>query len=166
VPVYDDVDPYENDFQIRKKLGCGSFSNVYECLKKGQNSDKNDRIMDIYAVKSIDTRTLTMIQIRSIRYEMNILSQLQNHENIVHLHSLYMNNKNMYLIMENLKGGELLDVICTFDTYNEMDVKLIMIQLIDVVRYMHSRNIIHRDIKPEIIMVEYVYLYIYLYTYI
>jgi serine/threonine protein kinase len=59
--------------------------------------------MDLYAVKSMDTRTLTTIQIRSIRYEMNILSQLQKHENVIHLHSIYTNNFNIYLILEYLR---------------------------------------------------------------
>lgn len=57
-----------------------------------------------------------------------------------------------YLILELLKGGELLDRIrnkgrCGF---SESEASRIMRQLVSAVHFMHSRGVVHRDLKPEV----------------
>ena len=67
---------------------------------------------------------------------------------------MYAKSLHLYLVLEHLAGGELLDAICSLDRYTEEHVKEIMYQLVDAVRYMHARQVIHRDLRPDIIMVK------------
>lgn len=50
--------------------------------------------------------------------------------------------------MEYLRGGELLHAICRRDFYSENDARKVMHQITSALEYMHSRRVIHRDIKP------------------
>ena len=71
----------------------GSFSTVYRCLNRG-----NRHCGRYVAIKEIDTKILSIPQIRSIRYEINVLSQLQNHENIIRLHCVYTSRSCLYAV--------------------------------------------------------------------
>ena len=146
----ENMSPYDAHHEITSMLGCGSFSTIYKCTPRNQRIPNGTYV----AIKEIDTRPLSLPQIRSIRYEMNILSQLQKHENIITFYCVYVKRLTLYMILEHCAGGELLDTICTLERYTEDHVRQIMFQLVDAVRYMHHRKIIHRDIHPEIILVK------------
>ena len=65
----------------------------------------------------------------------------------------YETDKNMYIIMEQVNGGELFEHIRSYEL-EEKEVALIMYQLVEAIQYMHFAGIIHRDLKPENILVE------------
>ena len=50
------------------------------------------------AIKEIDTCDLSVSQIKSIRYEMNILSQLQKHRNILRMESIFTYQRHIYMV--------------------------------------------------------------------
>jgi serine/threonine protein kinase len=79
---------------------------------------------------------------------MNILSQLK-HESIVSLLAVYSSNEKRFLIMEYLRGGQLLTAICKREFYHESDAGRLLFQLASALAYLHDRSVIHRDIKPE-----------------
>eukprot|EP00939_MAST-03C_sp_MAST-3C-sp1_P002066 g2066.t1 len=59
----------------------------------------------------------------------------------------------LILVMEYLRGEELLDLIMRKKRLTENMAREIFIQVLEGVRYLHSRNILHRDLKPENVMV-------------
>ena len=71
----------------------GSFSSVYMCTNR--YLDEADSYL---AIKTIDTKSLTATQIKSIIYEINILSQLQNQSGIVKLHSVFNHRSVIYMV--------------------------------------------------------------------
>ena len=124
VKKFQNQSPFDTQYEIVANLGSGSFSTVYKCVPK------NKRLAgSAYAVKEIDTAALTMPQVRSIRFEMNILSQLQKHENLVGIYGAYSKGSHLYMVVEYLAGGELLDAICTLDHYTEDHVRAVMLQV-------------------------------------
>jgi serine/threonine protein kinase len=100
------------------------------------------------AIKEIDTTQLSPKRLQDLHKEMNILSQL-NHDNIVRLYQVYMLNDKIYMIMEYLKGGELLQAICQREFYSEGDARKLLKQIASALQYIHIREVIHRDVKPE-----------------
>ena len=86
--------------------------------------------------------------------EVKILNEM-DHPNIVKYYETYDEpNGNMYLIMEHIKGGELLHKLeSTYNqTITEKDARHYCKHLFQALAHMHELNIAHRDIKLENIM--------------
>lgn len=56
----------------------------------------------------------------------------------------------VYIVMELLKGGELLDRIKRKKCFTEPEASEIMRKIISAVSFMHSKGVVHRDLKPEV----------------
>lgn len=100
------------------------------------------------AIKEIDLKKLNKQQLTDLNIEMNILSQL-HHDSIVELLAVYNLPDKKFMVMEYLKGGDLLNAVCRRDYYTERDARMLMLQITSALHYMHERMVIHRDIKPE-----------------
>lgn len=137
---YFDRHPFQ-DFRFGKKLGEGSFSVVYKGFIQAEETS-------CVAIKEITMSSLSKQQVVNLNNEMNILSQLK-HESIVQLKSVYASGEKRFLIMEYLRGGQLLNAICKREYYRESDARRVMYQITMALHYMHERMVIHRDIKPE-----------------
>ena len=55
-----------------------------------------------------------------------------------------------YLVMELLQGGELLSMIRRRSKFTEAEASVIMNQIVSAVDHMHSKGVVHRDLKPEV----------------
>lgn len=58
-----------------------------------------------------------------------------------------------YVVLELLRGGELLERIRQKDTFTEKEAVDIFGQLVSAVHFMHGHAIVHRDLKPEVSIV-------------
>lgn len=58
----------------------------------------------------------------------------------------------VYLVMEEVTGGELFDRIVQLGRYTEEDARYFTFKLLNAVLYLHDRKIVHRDLKPENIL--------------
>ena len=52
--------------------------------------------------------------------------------------------------MELLKGGELLERLRQNHSFTEAQASYLFYQLVSAVQYMHSKRVVHRDLKPEV----------------
>uniref|UniRef100_A0A915IIC2 Protein kinase domain-containing protein n=1 Tax=Romanomermis culicivorax TaxID=13658 RepID=A0A915IIC2_ROMCU len=86
--------------------------------------------------------------------EAQILASCQEHKNIVRLVDVYQDRFHIYLIMELLKGDELLTKIKKSKHFTEAEASRIASKVFSAVRYLHHKNIVHRDLKPENIIFE------------
>ncbi|KAH8043485.1 serine/threonine kinase [Aureococcus anophagefferens] len=103
------------------------------------------------AVKTMDLRALRMhggdaFKIKKLRREVDVLRTLA-HENIVHLYGA--GDDTAAFGHGARRGRELFDAILSRGHYSEADARPIFVQLLKAVDYMHQRNVIHRDLKPE-----------------
>ncbi|XP_047132858.1 ribosomal protein S6 kinase alpha-5 isoform X1 [Hydra vulgaris] len=118
-------------------LGKGSFSICKKCIKRSTNNE--------YAVKIMTKRFDHSCEVQSLRL-------CQNHPNVVQLHEIHEDEFHIYLVMEFLRGGELLDRIKKKTTFSESEACSIMRKLVSVVSFMHNVGVVHRDLKPENIL--------------
>ena len=87
-----------------------------------------------------------------LREEIQII-KLISHPNIVQMKETYETEKNMYIIMEQVTGGELFDHIKTYEL-EEREVSICMHQIIAAISYLNKCGVVHRDLKPENILIE------------
>jgi len=57
----------------------------------------------------------------------------------------------VYIVMERLTGGELLDRIRRKKQFTETEASCIARKLVSAVDFIHSQGVVHRDIKPEVL---------------
>lgn len=126
---------YELDLK-EKPLGEGSFSICRKCLHKKTSQE--------YAVKIISKRLEANTQ-----REITALKLCEGHPNVVKLHEIYHDQVHTFLVMELLKGGELLERIQKKKHFSETEASYIMRRLVSAVSHMHDVGVVHRDLKPE-----------------
>ena len=107
----------------------------------------------IVAIKSFNKKK-NIFSISKIKNEVKIMSKLRKHNNIVKLFELFETEDHYCLVMENIVGGNLLNAINKMNKIPENLAKIIFKQLIKTLQYIHSNGIVHRDIKPDNILLD------------
>ena len=82
--------------------------------------------------------------------EIQILKLCQGHPNIVKLVDVFSDQLHVYVVMELMKGGELLERLQRRHTFTEQQASAIIKQLVSAVSFMHQKRVVHRDLKPEV----------------
>lgn len=82
------------------------------------------------------------------KQEIAILQQL-DHPHILKLYEYFEDEKNVYLITELCRGGELFDRIIKEEFFSEKVAARIFKQILQPLNYCHNQGIAHRDLKPE-----------------
>lgn len=106
------------------------------------------RTHETYAVKIVTTGALESKDLQALQTEMGIMAQLQ-HKHLVGLHEIYKIQEDYHIVMEYIRGGELLDRIVEKEYYNEKEARDVCKELFQAIQYCHARRIAHRDLKPE-----------------
>ena len=135
------------DYLITKELGKGSCAVVKLATHKITK--------DKFAIKIYTKEFLLDPQKRSVvRNEINILKQLDN-EYIMKLYEEIDTPDYLYLVLEYINGIPLIDILKNEKNgfLPEKRAKKLIIQIIKGIIYLHSKNICHRDIKLENILV-------------
>ncbi|XP_058467261.1 twitchin isoform X5 [Malaya genurostris] len=129
-------------YEILEEIGTGAFGVVHRCRER--------KTGNVFAAKFIPVSTNSERDL--IRKEIDIMNQL-HHRKLIHLHDAFEDDDEFVLIYEFLSGGELFERI-TMEGYNMCEQEIIeyMKQICEAVKYMHEKNIIHLDIKPENVM--------------
>lgn len=143
---------FKKKYKIVKQIGIGSKSLVKEvvCLENGE----------VFAVKEFDKLSIKKSNSNDSKMEKKIFLAIENeinimritqHENTIKLYEVYENKRQILLIMEILRGGDLYTKFIdpTFIGFQENEAKYIIKQLLLALQFLHNKEIMHRDIKPE-----------------
>ena len=126
-------------------LGSGTYGTVKKvCLIKNQ--------LTIRAMKIIPKENI-MEGVDSLKLidEITILKKL-DHPNIMKIYECFVDKDNFYIISDFCDQGDLLGKLEKLGKMNEIVVKFIMDQVFNAVAYLHSKNVLHGDIKLENIL--------------
>ncbi len=63
---------------------------------------------------------------------------------------IFTDQLHVYMVMELVKGGELLERLQKRHSFTEQQACAIFKQLLSAVSFMHLKNVVHRDLKPEV----------------
>ena len=122
-------------------VGQGTFGTVRLSRRRSDNTE--------WALKIMDQNCLTKEDVEGLISEIAIVKTIR-HPNIVRVVECFDDGTEKFvMVMELMQGGELLDRIITRKVYAEKHAALVIRDVARALAYCHARNIAHRDVKPE-----------------
>lgn len=135
-----------NDFAIQRTLGTGSFGRVHLVQSK-----HNQRF---YAVKVLKkAQVVKMKQVEHTNDERRMLQQVK-HPFLITLWGTFQDSKNLYMVMDFVEGGELFSLLRKSQRFPNPVAKFYAAEVTLALDYLHSMNIIYRDLKPENLLLD------------
>ncbi|KAG8376953.1 hypothetical protein BUALT_Bualt09G0117700 [Buddleja alternifolia] len=129
------------DYMVGKQIGAGSFSTVWHARHRVHGTE--------VAIKEIAMARLNSKLQDSLKSEIFILKRI-NHPNIIRLHDMIEESGKMYIVLEYCRGGDLSMYIQQRQgRIPEETAKHFMQQLAEGLKILRENNLIHRDLKPQ-----------------
>jgi serine/threonine-protein kinase ULK/ATG1 len=138
---------YIGPYVVKDEIGRGSFAIVYKGI--------HETSQQIVAIKSVHLDKLNRKLLENLEKEISTL-KLIDHPNIIKLYDVIKTESHMNLIMEYCELGDLSKYLKAQRLFQKIDaamIKQLFIQVADAFMYMHQHNLMHRDLKPQNILV-------------
>ena len=129
-----------NNYSFQKIIGCGSYSVVFRVHHRGYDRSFAAKVIPLTPYWSDKPSNVGDI-------ELNALQKL-NHKNIIKLYDNFIESNCLVLILELCLKGTIRQLIHNQNNLSTDLIIIIMADLLSSIEYIHSRYIVHRDIKP------------------
>lgn len=141
------MEPFTNYYDlVGRELGRGKFAVVKKCVEKATGKE--------YAAKFLRKRRKGKSCREDIMNEIAVLESAKANQYVVGLHEVYETSKEIILVLECAAGGEIFDQ-CVGDSdeaFTEKDVIRLARQILTGVAFLHKKNVVHLDLKPQNIL--------------
>ncbi|KAM4811430.1 serine/threonine-protein kinase 32B isoform X2 [Urocitellus parryii] len=146
-PVFDENEEVSFDhFQILRAIGKGSFGKV--CIVQKRDTKK------MYAMKYMNKqKCIERDEVRNVFRELQVMQGLE-HPFLVNLWYSFQDEEDMFMVVDLLLGGDLRYHLQQSVHFTEGTVKLYICELALALEYLQRHHIIHRDIKPDNILLD------------
>ncbi|XP_036171194.1 serine/threonine-protein kinase 32A isoform X1 [Myotis myotis] len=146
-PVFDENEDVNFDhFEILRAIGKGSFGKV--CIVQKNDTKK------MYAMKYMNKqKCVERNEVRNVFKELQIMQGLE-HPFLVNLWYSFQDEEDMFMVVDLLLGGDLRYHLQQNVRFQEDTVKLFICELAMALDYLQSQRIIHRDMKPDNILLD------------
>jgi len=137
---------FNSEYTWGEQIGVGTFSVVHESRKRTTN--------ELFAVKRISRNDLHPSDAVALHDEIAALKSVKACDQIVKLYKVFDETDFTFLVLECMKGGDLIDRIIEKRHYTEFDAREVSRKLILGVAYCHQRKIANRNLKPENLLLQ------------
>eukprot|EP00742_Colponemidia_sp_Colp-10_P000968 GILJ01001050.1.p1 GENE.GILJ01001050.1~~GILJ01001050.1.p1 ORF type:complete len:296 (-),score=18.25 GILJ01001050.1:635-1522(-) len=134
-----------SDFRLGTSLGHGTYAEVREC--------RDVQTGEIFAIKIVDKGKLKELEKIHQWEEVHIQNSL-SHPKIIKILHQFEDEDSFYLVMKFMRGGDLFDRIDKHRRFSENITAYYIGSIADALSYLHSRNILHRNLSPENVLFE------------
>ncbi|KAF9208319.1 hypothetical protein BGZ49_009172 [Haplosporangium sp. Z 27] len=134
-----------DQFVVLNEMGNGSFGSVFQARHKVTG--------ELVAIKKMKKKFTSQGECRSLQ-EVKALEVLRSGPNIIRLHHFFLEKKELHMVFE-LMEGNLYQLIKDQNglKLEESRIKSMVFQMLRGLQHMHAKGIMHRDMKPENILV-------------
>ncbi|XP_041092916.1 caM kinase-like vesicle-associated protein isoform X2 [Polyodon spathula] len=139
---YNSLSEITDKYEIGQVLRAKEFCEL--CLAKDRQTDK------VFGCKKFIKKDGRKVR-KAAKNEIMILKMI-NHPNILQLIDTFETKKEYFIIQELATGGDVFDWILDQGNYTERDASQVIKQVLEAVAYLHSLNIVHRNLKLENLM--------------
>mmetsp|Transcript_13065 Transcript_13065/g.33673 ORF Transcript_13065/g.33673 Transcript_13065/m.33673 type:complete len:486 (-) Transcript_13065:192-1649(-) len=135
------------DVDWKKSLGKGSFGTVYKARMRRASQDTA-------AVKVLDKRQMRKQRVpqQTVLTEVAMMKLCRGHQRFVQIQDFIDGRYKYFIVMELCEGGNLEEAghaLWEKEPLTEVSVSRLMVQLLEGVQHLHSKDVWHRDIKPQ-----------------
>eukprot|EP00271_Cylindrocystis_brebissonii_P017886 TRINITY_DN4861_c0_g1_i1.p1 TRINITY_DN4861_c0_g1~~TRINITY_DN4861_c0_g1_i1.p1 ORF type:complete len:682 (+),score=69.52 TRINITY_DN4861_c0_g1_i1:370-2415(+) len=108
----------------------------------------------LFACKTVFTDRLErQMAVAELKAEIDAMKRVTGHANVVELHGLYEEADALHIVMDLCSGGDLYDYFTKNPDLSETELAFIFWQSAQAIRHCHAQGIVHRDVKPENLLV-------------
>ncbi|XP_074497495.1 serine/threonine-protein kinase SIK3 homolog isoform X3 [Sebastes fasciatus] len=132
-------------YEIERTIGKGNFAVV----KLATHVITKAKV----AIKIVDKTQLDEENLKKIFREVQIMKLLK-HPHIIRLYQVMETERIIYLVTEYASGGEIFDHLVAHGRMAEKDARKKFKQIVAAVHFCHCRNIVHRDLKAENLLLD------------
>ncbi|KAF8272970.1 kinase [Lactarius quietus] len=134
-------------WQQGRFIGAGAFGSVYSAVNLDSGS--------LMAVKEIKFQELagSPSLYQQIRDELRVMEMLR-HPNVVEYYGIEVHRDKVYIFEEFCQGGSLAALLELGRIEDEHIIQVYTMQMLEGLAYLHSKGIVHRDIKPDNILLD------------
>ena len=137
-----------NFYLYGRRIGQGAFGKV--------NLGLNVLTGRVVAIKSFKKTPIEKFRhrMKKIQYETELMQRF-NHKNITKILEVFNDEEYMLIIMEYINGGNLFSFVKKRRKLSEKMARFLFRQIILGIQHIHSKNVVHRDIKLENILIDF-----------
>ena len=154
-------------YRIVKTLGQGGFGITYEGIQTGLNRKVaiKEFFMDDYCEREVGTSYVTIVSTKGNRTrverclkkfvkEAQLIAGLEEVPHIVRIYDVFEENATAYYVMQFMEGGSLKQLVKENGKLDETTAMKYVSQISDALSMLHSKRIMHLDIKPDNILLK------------
>ncbi|KZS99168.1 kinase-like protein [Sistotremastrum niveocremeum HHB9708] len=139
------------DFEVLESLGTGTFGRVLLVRMRNDPPYSKPRVFAMKVLRK--SEIVRLRQIEHVKAERYILSRVR-HPFIVDLYASFQDPLNIYMLLAYVPGGELFTHLRRARRFTPDVTRFYLATIILALKYLHSFNIIYRDLKPENLLLD------------
>jgi len=138
----------EGQFEVLTRLGLGGQGAAYLCSEPsvGKRVVLKETILPTFVDQSARQHALSRFE-----QEARLLNRM-DHPQIVKLTDYFIEDHRSYLVLEHIDGGNLKELVARKGRLSEEEVRSYALQMCEILEYLHSLNVVHRDFTPDNLM--------------
>eukprot|EP01064_Diplonema_japonicum_P019654 TRINITY_DN2840_c0_g3_i2.p1 TRINITY_DN2840_c0_g3~~TRINITY_DN2840_c0_g3_i2.p1 ORF type:complete len:473 (+),score=53.17 TRINITY_DN2840_c0_g3_i2:35-1420(+) len=144
-----------SNFELSNLIGKGAFGEVFLCKYK-DNVTVEDGKNKLFALKKLRKEDMmARNQVQHVRAEQEVLQAgAEVNTWVVTLHHSFQDEEYLYLIMDYLAGGDLMQWLIKEEVFSNNTARFYTIELCHAVHSIHQMKYVHRDVKPDNILLD------------
>ncbi|KAI0053204.1 kinase [Auriscalpium vulgare] len=134
-------------WQQGRFIGAGAFGSVYSAVNLDSGA-----LMAVKEIKSQELAGMPTLYAQ-IKDELSVMEML-HHPNVVEYYGIEVHRDKVYIFEEFCQGGSLASLLELGRIEDERIIQVYTMQMLEGLAYLHSKGIVHRDIKPDNVLLD------------